>query len=142
MAKSATFSNEWLLLIFNGTAIPNIAANATTSPLANIYVALHTADPTASGNQSTSEAAYTSYARVAVPRTTSGWVVSGNSVSPVSPISFPAGTGGTGTANYWSAGFAFSGAAMILYSGPVSPTIAMGSGVTPILSIATAISEF
>ena len=142
MAKSATFSNDWLLLIFNGTPIPNIAANAVTSPLTNIYVALHTADPTASGNQSTSEAAYTGYARVGVARTTSGWVVSGNSVSPVSPISFPPGTGGAGTANYWSAGFAFSGATMILYSGPVSPTISMGAGVTPILSTATTISEF
>ena len=142
MAKSATFSNEWLLLIFNGTPIPNIAANAVTTPLTNIYVALHTADPTASGTQSTNEAAYAGYARVGVARTNSGWAVTGTSISPVSPISFPAGTAGGGIANFWSVGVAASGATLILYSGPISPTISMGAGVTPILSTATVISEF
>ena len=45
MGKSSTFDNDWLKLIFNATAIANIADNAATSPLTNLYVALHTADP-------------------------------------------------------------------------------------------------
>ena len=40
----------------------------------NIYVSLHTADP-AGGNQTTSEATYTGYARVAVARTAVAWTV-------------------------------------------------------------------
>ncbi len=41
-----------------------IADNAATSPITNLYVSLHTGDPGEAGDQTTSEAAYTSYARV------------------------------------------------------------------------------
>lgn len=65
MSKGNTFENDWLLLIFNATAIANIADNAASAPLTNLYVSLHTADPGEAGDQTTNEAAYTSYARVA-----------------------------------------------------------------------------
>ena len=141
MSKGNTFENDWLKLIFNATAIANIADNAAASPLTNLYVALHTADPGEAGSQTTSECAYTSYARVAVARTTGGWTVTNNSVSPVANISFPAATGGTETATHFSVGTAASGAGKLLYSGAISPTIAISTGVTPILSTATAITE-
>jgi hypothetical protein len=142
MSKSDSFENSWLKLVFNATAIANIADNAATAPLTNLYVALHTADPGEAGTQSTSEISYTGYARVAVARTTGGWTVTGNSVSPAAAITFPASTGGTGgTANFFSVGVAASGATTILYSGAVSPTIAVASGVTPQLTTATAITE-
>ena len=100
-------SNNLLKLIFNATPIANIADNAATAPLTNLYVALHTADPGAAGTQSTSEIAYTSYARVAVARTTGGWTASAaQSTSPVAAITFPAGTGGAGTATFFSVGIA------------------------------------
>ena len=54
MPKSNTFCNDWLKLVFNATATANLADNAGTSPLANLYVSLHTGDPGAAG-QSTSE---------------------------------------------------------------------------------------
>ena len=63
MAKGAGFDNSLLKLIFNATGIANIADNTATSPLTNLYVSLHTADPTSAGNQTSSEANYTSYAR-------------------------------------------------------------------------------
>lgn len=141
MSKSDTFENDLLKLIFNGTAIGNMADNAATSPLTNLYVALHTADPGETGTQSTSEAAYTSYARVAVARTSGGWTVSANSVSPAATISFPACTGSTATITHFSVGVASSGATKILYSGTVSPNIAVSSGVTPQLTTSTAITE-
>lgn len=141
MSKSDTFENDWLKLIFNATAIANIADNAATSPLTNLYVALHTADPGETGTQSTSEAAYTSYARVAVARTSGGWTVTGNSVSPVANIDFPACTGGTATITYFSVGVASSGATKILYSGAVSPSISVSTGVTPRLTTASTITE-
>jgi hypothetical protein len=54
MGKGATFDNDLLKLIFNATGIANIADNAASSPLTNLYVSLHTADPTSSGNQTSS----------------------------------------------------------------------------------------
>lgn len=141
MSKGNTFENDWLKLIFNATAIGNIADNAATAPLTNLYVALHTGDPGEAGAQTTNECAYTSYARVAVARTSGGWTVSGNSVSPVAAITFPAATGGSETATYFSVGTDASGAGKILYSGTISPSISISSGVTPQLTTSTAITE-
>ena len=141
MSKGNTFENDLLKLIFNATAIANIADNAASSPLTNLYVSLHTADPGETGDQTTSEAAYTSYARVAVARTTGGWTVTNNSVSPVANIDFPAGTGGSGTATHFGVGTASSGAGKLLYKGTVTPNIAMGNGITPRITTASTITE-
>jgi hypothetical protein len=141
MSKSNTFENDWLKLIFNATAIANLADNAASSPLTNLYVSLHTADPGEAGNQSTSEIAYTSYARVAVARTSGGWTVTNNSVSPVANIDFPAATGGSGTITYFGVGSASSGTGVLYYSGTVTPNISVTSGVTPRLTTASTITE-
>ncbi len=141
MSKGDTFENDWLKLIFQATAIANIADNAATSPLTNLYVSLHTADPADAGNQTTNETAYTSYARVAVARTSGGWTVTGNSVSPTSKIDFPACTGGTATITHFGIGTASSGTGKLLYSGTVSPNISVSSGVTPRLTTASTVTE-
>jgi hypothetical protein len=132
--------NALLLLIFNATTFANVAINATSSPITNIETAAHTADPGETGDQSTSESAYTSYARVAVARTSGGWAVTTNSVSPVAAITFPAGTGGSGTITHFSVGTAHTGAGVGLFSGTVTPNIVTGNGVTPSLTTATAIT--
>lgn len=131
MSKSNASENDYLKLIYNATAIANIADNAAASPLTNIYVALHTADPGEAGVQNTSECAYTSYARVAVARTTGGWTVTNNSVSPVANVDFPACTGGTESAMYFSTGVAASGATKILHKGPI------GTALGPFTAAAT-----
>lgn len=141
MSKGNTFENDWLKLIFNGTAIANIADNAASSPLTNLYASLHTADPGESGDQTTSETSYGSYARVAVARNSGGWTVTGASVSPTADISFPAGTSGSGTITHVAIGTAASGSGKILYSGAVSPNIPVGNGITPILTTSTTITE-
>lgn len=141
MSKGNTFENDLLLLIFNGTAITNIADNAASSPLTNLYVSLHTADPGEAGSQTTSECAYTSYARVAVARTSGGWTVSGSQVVPAAIISFPTATGGTETASHFGIGTASSGAGKLLYSGIVAPNIPISNGVTPQLGTGTTITE-
>lgn len=142
MGKGQTTSNNWLKLVFNATAIANIADNAASSPNTNLYVALHTADPTATGTQTSNEVAYTSYARVAVARTSSGWTASTvATTSPVAAVNFPAGTAGSGTATYFSVGMLSSGSGIILYSGTITPSIVTGSGVTPQLTTATTIAE-
>lgn len=111
----STFRNDLLKLIFNATAIANLADNAASSPLANLYLSLHTADPGAGGDQTTSEIAYTGYARVAVARSGGGWTVTANSVSPAANIDFGKMTAGTpGTAYYAAIGTASSGAGKII----------------------------
>lgn len=140
MSISNTTENAIMALIFNATAWSNYADNAATSPQTNIHCALHTADPGDAGDMSTSESAYTSYARVNVARTSGGWTVTANSVSPVATIDFPAGTGGTGTVTHFSTGKTGGGAAAILFSGTVTPNIVTGNGVTPKLATTTTIT--
>lgn len=140
MSMGDTFENDVMKLIFNATAIANIADNAASSPLTNLQVSLHTADPGDSGNQTTSEIAYTSYARVAVARTSGGWTVTNNSASPVANIDFPAGTGGSGTATHFAIGTASSSTGKVMFKGTVTPNIVTGNGITPRLTTATAIT--
>lgn len=139
MAFGSTFANDLLKLIFQATAIANIADNAAASPLTNLYVSLHTGDPSA-GNQQTNEASYTSYARVAVARTSGGWTVTSNAVSPAATISFPQATGGTSTCTYAAVGTVVSATGKILFSGTLSPSIAVSNGVTPQLTTSSTIT--
>lgn len=141
MSKGNTFENDLLNLIFNATNIANIADNASTSPLTNLFISLHTSDPGEAGNQTTNECAYTSYARVSVARTSGGWTVTSNSVSPASNIEFPEATGGTETATHWAVGTDTSGTGKILYYGSISPTISISSGVQPILKTDSTVTE-
>lgn len=140
MSIANNTENNLMKLIFNATAWANYADNAATTPQTNVAVALHTADPGEAGDMTTSEAAYTSYARVSVARTTGGWTVTANSVSPVAAITFPAGTGGSGTVTHFSTGKTGGGATDILFSGTVTPNQVTGNTITPSLTTATAIT--
>lgn len=140
MSASNALENAILLLIFNATAWANYADNAASSPQTNIHVALHTADPTDTGNMSSSEVTYTSYARVNVARTSGGWTVTGGSVSPAANIDFPTGSGGSGTVTHWSPGKTGGGSADILVTGSVTPNIVTGNGVTPRLTTSTTVT--
>lgn len=137
---NTTFGNALLQLIFNAVTIANIAQNASSSPLTNLYLSLHTADPAVGGTQTSNEAAYTSYARVAVVRTSSGWTVSGLTVSLQSTTAFPAATGGSETETYFGVGTASSGTGELLGRGTISPSIVVSSGVTPQLTTGTTIT--
>ena len=142
MSKSATFENDLLKLIFNATAIAGLADNATASPTATLFLSLHTADPGDAGTQSTNEVSYTGYARVAVARTTAGWVVTGSSVSPVSSVTFGEMTAGTAqTAVYASIGTASTGVGKVLYRGALTPSIAINVGVVPTIRNTSTITE-
>jgi hypothetical protein len=131
MSKGNTFENDLVKLIFNATAIANIADNAASSPLTNLYVSLHTGDVGETGDQTTNEATYTSYARVAVARSGSGWTVSNNEATNAAAITFPACTGGSNTITHFAVGTASSGAGKVLYKGALSASLAVSSGITP-----------
>lgn len=131
MSKGNTFENDLLLLIFNGTAIADLAENDSTTPATNLYVSLHTSDPGETGDQTTNESAYTSYARVAVARTSGGWTVSGNTVTNTAAITFPEATGGSSTVTHFAVGTASSSTGKILYSGALSASLAVSTGIAP-----------
>ena len=107
----------------------------------SFWISLHTADPGETGTQTTSEVAYTSYARVSVARSGSGWTRTGNSISPAANIDFPACTGGTATATHFGIGTASSGAGVLLWKGTVTPNISISNGVTPRLTTASTITQ-
>lgn len=131
MSKGNTFETELLELIFNATPIPNIADDAATSPLTQIWVSLHTADPGEGGSQSTSEATYGSYARVNVVRSGGAWTVTGNSVENADLIQFPQCTSGSNTITHVGIGTASSGSGKLLYKGSLSASLSVSSGIQP-----------
>jgi hypothetical protein len=145
MSKGNVFENDLIALIFNATTIANIAVNATASPLTQLFVSLHTGDPGETGDQTTSECNYTSYARVGVNRNSGGWTVTGNSVSPAANIDFANPSNATNlpqTATHFAVGTAASGTGKILYKGALSPTIVISNaGVTPRVLATTSITE-
>lgn len=140
MSKGNSTENNILKLIFNATAWAEMAENDSSSPSANLTVALHTADPGEAGDQTTNETAYTGYARVNVARTTGGWTVTNNSVSPAANIDFGECTASAGGAiTHFSVGTGTSN--MLLYSGTVTPNITMAVGVIPRLKTTSTITE-
>lgn len=142
MSKSNAFENDLLKLIFNGVAIANLADNAASAPLTALYLSLHTADPGEAGNQTTNEISYTGYARVAVARTSGGWTITDNSVSPAANVEFGEMTGGAGgVATHAAIGVLASGAGKILYRGALTPNINVALGITPRIRNTSTITE-
>lgn len=139
MSKSNSYENDILKLYFNGVAIADIADNAA-SPATHLSVALHTADPGEGGNQSTNEITYTGYVRVNVIRTSAGWTVAGNIVTPTAHIDFGLMTGGAGgTVTHASVGTGTGD--KLDYKGPVTPNIIVTVGVSPRLTSASTVIE-
>ena len=130
-------ANRILLHYFQNAALTNVGdaggllASATEGSL---YLSLHTGDPRA-GNQTTNEAAYTSYARVAVDRNSGEWTVSGNNASNAIEVQWPLATGGSETETHWGIGTASSGAGNLIFSGSLDTSRAVSSGVQPTAAI-------
>lgn len=132
MPKSTSAANAILALIFNAVGWDGIADNDATTPLTNLYVSLHTADPGVGGAQTTNETAYTNYARIAIVRTTSGWSVPASGATANAALAQFAQCGATGaTITHVAIGTAASGAGLVLYAGPLSSSLAVANGIQP-----------
>jgi len=136
-AKSIYLEGVILDLIFKATINTRFASE--TGSQTHLYLSLHTALPTTS--QSHNEANYSGYVRVAVPRSGTHWSRLDSSISPVSPIEFPACTGGVNTITHFSIGVQDMGTGFLLYAGTISPSIAVTEGVIPRLTTASTITE-
>lgn len=136
-AFGGTFTLDLVKLIFFGTAIANLADNAASSPITNLQVALHTADPGAGGDQTTNEVSFTPYARVAVARLSSSWVQLSTvadivSIVNAADITFAKPTAAAGQiATYASFGFVSSGASKIIFRSQLHGPLTMIIGNAP-----------
>lgn len=123
MSFSNTAETAVLNYIFVGT---NVSWDGNT----DLYLALHTADPGEAGSAVTSEAAYGSYARVAVTRATD-FTVSGNQVSNANLEQFPQCSSGSETITYASIVTSSSGAGTIIVRAALNSSIPVSTGIQP-----------
>ena len=111
--------------------IGDAAGLQNSATAGSFYVSLHTADPGEAGTQSTSEVAYTSYARVAVARSAGGWTLTAQTISNTALVQFPTATGGTATATYFGIGTDSAGAGNLLMSGALTSSLSISNGIQP-----------
>jgi len=121
-------------LLFNNSNWANVG-DATglrgSSASGQFYLSLHNASPGTSGNQTTNETAYTSYARVGVVRTSSGFVRTGTVYNPAATISWPTCTGGSDTITHVGFGSDATGSGHLFGFMACSPSIVVSNTVTP-----------
>jgi len=137
MSGTNALSAAILSLYFENANHANIgdATGLQGSTTAGVfYISLHTADPGGTGDQTTNEATYTSYARVSVARSTAGWTVT--TADPATAendaaITFPQATGGTDTITHFGIGTDSTGPGNLLFTGALNSSLAVSSGITP-----------
>lgn len=138
---SDTTETAIMALIFQAQLWTNYAQGTATplvTPETTISISLNTQANIADTDlMNTTEVAYTGYARQAPLRASSAFTVTGGVVSLVSAITFGASSSAGSTAASFTTGHSGAGAQPVLFGGPISPTIACTSGVTPQLSAIT-----
>ena len=138
MSATNTMETNILKLIFTNTTFAGIgdATGLVGSTVAGVlYVSLHTATLTDTAVQNTSETTYTSYARQSVARSGAGWTVTDDTVDNAALITFPSGTGGSGTVTDFGIGDEVSGATVLHFYGALDSSLVVGSGVQPEFAI-------
>lgn len=134
MSATNVLENGLLSLLFENANYANVgdATGLRGSTTAGVfYISCHTANPNETGSQTTSEAAYTSYARVSVARSTAGWTTASGTCDNDSAINFPVATGGSETETHFGIGSDVSGAGNLFLWGALSASLAVSSGITP-----------
>ena len=132
MPKSTSACESILALIFNATTWDYFAENDSSSPSTNLYLSLHTATPGVGGAQTTDEADYTGYARLAVARTTAGWIApTGSATENTALAQFVECSGGSNVITHVAIGRDASGAGLVLYAGALTAPRTISSGIQP-----------
>jgi hypothetical protein len=114
-------------------------SDATWTALAaatQFYISLHTASPGEAGDQTTSETAYTGYARISIARTAGGWTTTGGATVNDAEAAFAICTASPGgNLTYVGLGLSASGAGTLLEYNPLDNSIPMSVGTVPTFSI-------
>ena len=129
MGKGNTTENDLMKFMFNATAMPSYGAN--------LYLALHNADPTDTGTQETNETNYTNYTRIAISRDAAGWDVVDNQASNKSLAQFPQCGASGDTITHVSIGTSSTGAGQILYYGSLTDSLVVSNLVQPQFAVAS-----
>lgn len=139
MSATNAFETALLALYFNNTDHANVgdAAGLQNSAAAgSFYISLHTADPGETGTQTTSETAYTGYARLAVARSGAGWTVSGNTASNAAVLTFGTCTASPGSPlTHFGIGSDVSGVGNLFFSGALGASYQPAIGNAPTVAI-------
>lgn len=138
MSATNVFENGLLSLIFENANYANVgdATGLRGSSTAGVfYISLHTANPNETGNQTTSEAAYGSYARQSVARSTAGWTVASGTADNDAAINFPAAASGSETETHFGVGSDVSGVGNLFLWGALTASLAVSTGITPSFAI-------
>jgi hypothetical protein len=139
MTKTNAFETSVNDLFFTGTPIADVADDDQSTPATTLTISLHTGDPGEAGTMLTNEAAYGSYARQTVARTSGGFTVTGATVALVANLDFPEATSGTETITHFGVGTGVSD--NLMYSGTVTSNISVVTGVTPRLNAGVFLTE-
>lgn len=139
MSATDVFENGLLSLIFENANYANVgdATGLRGSSTAGVfYVSLHTANPNETGNQSTSETAYTNYLRSggSVARSTAGWSVTSGVADNDAAITYATGGATGATVTFFGVGSDPTGNGNLFLWGTItSPAsgLAVSAGVTP-----------
>jgi hypothetical protein len=138
MTATNAFETALLNLYFLNTDHANVgdAAGIQNSAAAGVfYISLHTADPTDTGTQTSSETSYGSYARQSVARTGAGWTVSGDTASNAAVITFPTASSGPSTVTHFGIGSDVSGTGNLFFWGALAASRIINTGITPSFAI-------
>ena len=111
--------------------IGNVNGLRGSTSAGSFYISLHTADPGESGSQSTNEASYTGYARVAVARSVSGFTLVTSTISNAALVQFAQCTGGSNTLTHFGIGTDLSGAGNLIFKGSLTSSLSVSSGIQP-----------
>ena len=138
MSATNAFETSLLGLIITNVAAANVgdAGGLLPSATAGVFwISLHTADPGEAGTQTSSESAYTNYARQDEARNTTQWTVTGNTADNDNAIAYPTG-GATGSlVTHFGLGSASSGAGNLFLYGALTASLQVNSGITPEFAI-------
>lgn len=148
MSKSNVLEAAILNHLFCNAAI-SLVGDATGLPAAatvgSLYLSLHTADPGEAGDQTTSEVAYTGYARVAVARDNTHWTVSGTAPTQcalAARATFPQRSdAASSTVTHFGIGTSSTGAGKLLYSGAFDSSFAVAQWASPYIEAGTKVTE-
>ncbi len=130
-SKSNAFETSFLQHVFNNADIALIgdAGGLRGSVTAgNLYIATFTVAPGEA--VAGTEANYTGYARVAVPRSAGGFTIAGNVASNAAAITYGPCTAGSNTLVAFAVMTALSGGSMLFW-GDLSAPLNVSAGITP-----------
>lgn len=136
MSATNVAESGLLSLLFENANYANVgdATGLRGSSTAGVfYVSLHTANPNETGDQSTSETAYTNYLRSggSVARSTAGWTVASGVADNDAAITYAA-CGVTGaTLTHFGVGSDSTGAGNLFLWGALTASLIVNAGVTP-----------